>query len=468
MSGQWYSVYPRCARCNAALFGPRPPMVCPSCGAYLTGATCRQCGRLGGWDFISGLCPTCHANGPGALPVAPPPPPERPKSPVDQAPSEPRSQDRCSRCHTFKKKSEYVCPNCGHKQWGDIAIVGILALPGVATAYLGMTYGTGLVHDAALLAGGIWAVLFVAIALSDALARPHSATAQTGPTSVWSNSSYLQNPVSQSSPSLVRVNEAWDSMVMPSQSAPAAPVRLSPAEIQELIDSLPAALQELVRAAFLPTVEPGDLGPASGFGGVPYLSDGVDHPSCPRCGKPLAQFLQLRLADVPDEVRPLGEGLLQLLYCIESLDGDPCEFALEAFSAFSPAVRIRIVPDGPGAASTAAAVFTPRRIIGWTRQPEPPGWGEDAAELGDEIEEEVLDELSDAGLPASGDKLGGWPAWIQGAQYPQCRLCQQLMKYVFQVDSNDHLDYMFGDVGTGHLFQCQVHPAELAFTWECS
>jgi uncharacterized protein YwqG len=67
-----------------------------------------------------------------------------------------------------------------------------------------------------------------------------------------------------------------------------------------------------------------------------------------------------------------------------------------------------------------------------------------------------------------GDKLGGWPYWIQGVEYPACPVCQAEMHMVFQLDSNDNLDFMFGDVGTGHITQCPVHKSVVTFSWACS
>ena len=69
---------------------------------------------------------------------------------------------------------------------------------------------------------------------------------------------------------------------------------------------------------------------------------------------------------------------------------------------------------------------------------------------------------------APGDKLAGWPHWIQGAEYPVCPQCSQRMGLVFQLDSNDHLPFMFGDMGTGHITQCPAHKDIVAFGWACS
>ena len=37
-----------------------------------------------------------------------------------------------------------------------------------------------------------------------------------------------------------------------------------------------------------------------------------------------------------------------------------------------------------------------------------------------------------------------------------------------QLDSNDNVPHMFGDVGCGHIMQCPDHPDVLTFAWACS
>src|SRR4051794_5774758 len=93
----------------------------------------------------------------------------------------------------------------------------------------------------------------------------------------------------------------------------------------------------------------------------------------------------------------------------------------------------------------------------------------DCVEIGLTIEgiedDELAEKISDA---ARGDKLAGWSQWIQGAEYPLCPKCAQQMVLVFQLDSNDHLPFMFGVMGTGHVTQCPMHKDIVAFGWACS
>src|SRR5262245_23787599 len=77
-------------------------------------------------------------------------------------------------------------------------------------------------------------------------------------------------------------------------------------------------LREMMRTAWLPGTEAGD-GPVTGskFAGTPCLGPGESWPTCPRCGAPMALFLQLDLAALPGELRgELGSGLLQMFSCV--------------------------------------------------------------------------------------------------------------------------------------------------------
>lgn len=52
-------------------------------------------------------------------------------------------------------------------------------------------------------------------------------------------------------------------------------------------------------------------------------------------------------------------------------------------------------------------------------------------------------------------------------EYPNCLICGERMRLVFQVDSNDNLPFMFGDLGCGHITQCKYHKNQVAFGWAC-
>jgi len=228
------------------------------------------------------------------------------------------------------------------------------------------------------------------------------------------------------------------------------------------------------RFAWKPVVEPGDGSvTASKFCGIPWTVPYAPWPECGHCHQPLQLFLQLDLDDLPAELdQTYGDGLLQLFYCIR----DECQ----GYCGWEPFAddlsRVRVVhPIGSmPIVSPQGLTFPPMRIVGWERfldLPKPEEHRElglkytydfkagtvrlECEELGlvfDNIRDPYLAEnIANASL---GDKLGGWPAWVQNVDYPACRRCERQMVHVFPVDSEHNVPFMFGDAGCGHITQC--------------
>ncbi len=231
-------------------------------------------------------------------------------------------------------------------------------------------------------------------------------------------------------------------------------------------------LLPLERSAWTPITVEGD-GPlvASKFSGRPWLAADETWPTCTNCGEPMQFFLQLNLDHFPGSLQGKhGSGLLQLFYCINKESS--CEMYCDAFFPFAKSELVRLVqPQNDGTVAEAsldiASQFPPRRIIRWKEVKDYPH-PEEATEFDVTLTDAEWDELDEAELPQRGDKLAGWPAWVQGVEYPECPKCKGRMRLVFQIDSNDNLPYDFGDVGTGHITQCEEHKDVLAFGWACS
>ncbi|AKJ02473.1 uncharacterized protein YwqG [Archangium gephyra] len=241
------------------------------------------------------------------------------------------------------------------------------------------------------------------------------------------------------------------------------------------------------RTAWLPQVKNGP-GPAHGsrFGGLPWLPSGESHPACGNCKRPLRLLLQLNLLSLPEEVRQrLGPGLLQAFYC----EHEDCEQECDGWSPFSEAHRLRIIDVGHGnMAAPAGKPFPPKEISGWKQAEDLPSAAEHE-ELGLDFDYDfeantVRIRCAELGLDAPpigihdleaetvanasmGDKLLGWPHWIQGVEYPECPQCKTRMEYVFQIDSEHNLPLMWGDLGTAHITRCPNHPEVLALGWAC-
>lgn len=248
------------------------------------------------------------------------------------------------------------------------------------------------------------------------------------------------------------------------------------------------------RPAWRPVVESCDRSvTASKFSGIPWLADGEDWPQCGYCGTPLQLLLQLNLSEVPNELaEPLGRGLLQCFYCVHGEDesGDDCRSTEIGWKPFSKGKLVRlVVPKGAAKARPipiGKEYFAARTVVEWrpfTDYPSPVEFSEIGLEFFWNARTFAMDvrcaemELHLSGIPRrvktalcdarGGDKLGGWPKWVQGVEYPTCPRCRTRMRYVFQIDSKDHVPHMFGDMGCGHITQCPKHCDVLTFSWAC-
>lgn len=212
-------------------------------------------------------------------------------------------------------------------------------------------------------------------------------------------------------------------------------------------------------------------------------------PRCGTCQAPLHQLLQIRARDLPKGFSGLkGDGVLQLFRCSDA-DCDADDYA-----PFSESHLVRVVSEHDLVAAptpSGHAALPQRDIRSWERVDDHPSDAEHArcgieydrsfrpgvtlttVRWRDVVFERIrqpntgVDELSAAISPRClrFDKLGGWPAWSQGVEYPTCPKCGAEMRYVFQLASRDNLPIELGDLGRGHITQCAKHPAVLAFAW---
>lgn len=224
---------------------------------------------------------------------------------------------------------------------------------------------------------------------------------------------------------------------------------------------LPDEVATLVRPCFVPETAAGPFENRSGFGGTPYLPRGVDHPECPRCGVPMPLFVQLRLDELPNQREARTSGLLQLFYCTTEAP-DLSERSLDSWAPLSDGATMRIVSAYGGSVSSVPPRYPALRITGWREEPDLPTW-EELRGLGIVLDGELALRLINADMPRGGDKLAGWP--VQRVEYPTCPVCGAPMGVVFQLESDDHVPFKFGDSGTGYITQCETHRNLVAFGW---
>ncbi len=257
----------------------------------------------------------------------------------------------------------------------------------------------------------------------------------------------------------------------PSSAAPRAP-KPTPEELDRLCAEALKLAARFVRPAFVPRVQttsPRNTAsplPTAGsrFCGPAALKPGEPWPAC-SCGKPMQLFLQLNSAELPAAAnKPFGDGVLQLFYCTHC--DDPGAFStahLPRILPLSPDLVLASRPDVPD-----DPAFPPRIITGW----EPPTNDlpnyEELHDLDTPLTDAHIEALGENDHePLQGEKLLGYPYWVQGVDYPSCPRCNTPMQHLFQIDSEKNIPYMFCDAGIGHLTVCPKHRDVLAFGWSC-
>ncbi len=148
--------FPRCARCDGFLpaWGAQ---VCRNCGSSLTGVRCKSCDRVGGWDFVNGLCGNCftRAGAPGASAAA----------------AKSGKTDVCKRCGNIKPEDDYTCPFCGHTQWIDVVAIFFWAVIAFGVAVAGSQIGEPLWRYVAMIGGAIVGLFVLAVTANEVLAH---------------------------------------------------------------------------------------------------------------------------------------------------------------------------------------------------------------------------------------------------------------------------------------------------------
>ncbi len=241
-------------------------------------------------------------------------------------------------------------------------------------------------------------------------------------------------------------------------------------KIEEAFNKSIKILENFKRDAYVPitVISKAEFSNKSKIGGLPFLRDENDWPVCPNCKKNMQLFLQLNLEDLPQNK---DKGLVQLFYCTTS---EPlCESDMEAYIPFSKSVECRKIESNGESfiiEPNIDEIFEEKVIADWQVKDDYPHY-EEYAKLGIELEYDgdVYDLMAERekGLPIQGDKLFGWPYWVQSVEYPFDRKTKTEMGLLFQLDSEVNLPFMFGDVGIGHLTQSPDNKNELAFGWAC-
>ncbi|HIP93716.1 MAG TPA: DUF1963 domain-containing protein [Leucothrix sp.] len=211
---------------------------------------------------------------------------------------------------------------------------------------------------------------------------------------------------------------------------------------------------------------------SSKFSGSPMLRSSEEWPCCGHCKEPMQLFLQLNSNELPQGAgKPFGEGYLQIFYCTNTKE--KCEIKTEAYFPFSKSTLVRVLSfdekfSTVNLPSQVKGELPEKLITSWESQNDYPSGVEiDAYELVTLTDDQIDYTYDNNFTSLSNDKLLGWPCWSQDVEYPECPECGEPMNYIFQIDSEDNLDYMFGDAGCSHITQCKTHRDILTIAWAC-
>ena len=248
--------------------------------------------------------------------------------------------------------------------------------------------------------------------------------------------------------------------------------------LEEKLNHAKQQLQAHARTAFIPNTQASIklFNTASKFGGFPYLRDAKDWPICPDCKRHMNLMLQLNLEETPIKYAD-NKGLLQVFYCTQDYVNGKlnCDSSASNYEPFSVGTFLRKINIEGASASIdlgedATYMFDENVIESWIETediPHPAQYDEIGLNnLFDENIEKLLYEEED-GIALAGDKLGGWPHFIQSNEAIIDPEDGKEYVHLMQIDSEDNLNYMFGDSGIAFIGYHPDEPEKLAMFWQC-
>lgn len=193
----------------------------------------------------------------------------------------------------------------------------------------------------------------------------------------------------------------------------------------------------------------------SWWGGNFLGAENEDAPVCDRSGRSMHPVLQIRVDELPEV--PSGFEGLALLNIWMDLQSDTFWGARNGngFLVRTYKDLKDLVPLGVGFRESTELPSFP---IFWRETIlEQPGWEDMSAQVPTKVARAPADDwffksryLSDRYYELRSKypvKIGGWPTWIQGSDWPKDA------KFFFQVDSTDKGKLYLGDAGSFYIFQ---------------
>lgn len=235
---------------------------------------------------------------------------------------------------------------------------------------------------------------------------------------------------------------------------------LEPPDIPDDTPKIPATLSALKRRAWYPTFEAGEEPNllASKVGGVPWLAADEAWPELD--GEPMPLLLQVNFADLVG-ASMTEPRLLQIFYAPAG--------GYDDWEPWTPTKHIRFVtPRGASLTNVMQAAgqgIPPHRITKFSVVDEYPD-GDELRSLGVSIDDALSEYFEEHNERRLSTKIGGYPRWLQGTQYPRCSRTRFPCGFIAQIDSSDRF-VDFGDAGVGYVFQSPAYADLMTMLWQC-
>lgn len=192
----------------------------------------------------------------------------------------------------------------------------------------------------------------------------------------------------------------------------------------------------------------------SWWGGNFLGAEGETVPVCEASGRPMHPLLQIRLDELAQPLPAFsGIALITIWMDLEDIPLGDAEngrgFAVRTYPTIAG-----LAPIGPGYRESDALPTFP--VLWRASALEQPSWDDIAFELPDSVarsnnaewffQSRYATEANQHRLTCP-VKLGGWPAWIQGENWPSDG------EFCLQIDSTDKGRFYVGDAGSVYLFR---------------
>jgi len=223
------------------------------------------------------------------------------------------------------------------------------------------------------------------------------------------------------------------------------------------------AKTRLVRSAIqfqIGGFRPEENADASWFGRVNLAAPGEEWPLID--GKPMHALCQINVDELP--FRPAGLDDIGFIAVFIGPDDLPdrtangTNWCLRAYPKIDSLVPLSQVDS----ASQIKALPMRAQVV----EEDYPMWEDVNIELPDEIADDYYDHFENVG----GIKIGGWPTLIQSEIcWAPWNKHPAAPRYVFQIDSTDKGNWMWGDGGVGYFGRgtLEGHENDWACEWQC-